>query len=477
MSTPLQLLLCDDDLQFHLTLKTLLRGKHQLRSAHNSAEAKAILKSFRPDFVLLDIEMRTPLEGLEFLKEIQSLDPDQGVIMLSGQTNFDMVREAMLLGAIDYIPKASHADDIFIALERARNHRSLQKKSIQNDCESDRNQRNYQLIGESPELKQLKQMIERVRKSRANVVITGETGTGKEVVARNLRGLRDDGSLAPFVAIDSSTIQSSTAESTLFGHEKGAFTGAEKANRGLFEEADKGIVYFDEIANMPLDIQSKLLRAIQEKEVTRLGSAKTIPLDFRVICATNQPLEKLVSEGKFKDDLFQRLNVIPLEIPPLRKRKSDIPLLIAHFAKLNATQAEPLNFSESAMEQLTHYSWPGNIRELANVIAYLNVMTDETTIEVDHLPKKISDTQSWSPEQAEVLKVVQAQNSGQSFYQRVAEFEKTILASEFQRSDGNISKLASGLGMDRSHLYTKLKEYSLYAPAGGDRSSRSKNDP
>ena len=254
----------------------------------------------------------------------------------------------------------------------------------------------------------------------------------------------------PFVAVDSSTIQSTTAESTLFGHEKGAFTGADRQVKGVFEEADGGIVYFDELANMPIPIQAKLLRVLQEKEVTRLGSTKTLKLEFRVVCATNRNLEEMAARGEFKEDVLQRLNVLPIHLPSLRERAEDIPLLVSHFLKQN--ERTGLSFSDDALDVLKQYSWPGNIRELANVLAFTTTLVETDVIEIADLPPKLRDVSRPAPRSSET-----------GFYEQVAQFESQLLTEAYSKYQGNISKMALGLGMDRSHLYTKLKEFGLHS--------------
>jgi DNA-binding NtrC family response regulator len=353
-----QILICDDDSLYHLALKTALKGSYDCRSVYNTDEAIAVLKNHAIDILLLDVQMRTPEEGLQALPKIREIDPDLSVLMISGSTEFETVREAMRRGAIDYIRKDFNPDDLLHTVQQALERNRLLKRREQQNYEVASQQRKNILIGDGAAVRSMKKVIEKFRNSGANVLITGETGSGKEVVARSLRGTLPDGSLAPFVAIDSATIQSSIAESVLFGYEKGAFTGAERSNKGVFEEANGGIVYFDELGNMPLEIQSKLLRVLQEKEVTRLGSSKTLQLDFRVVCATNRDLEQMVKQGLFKDDLLQRLNVLPISIPALRERKEDLPLLINYFLK----QDLGFEITDDAIELLKQYNWPGNIR-------------------------------------------------------------------------------------------------------------------
>jgi DNA-binding NtrC family response regulator len=443
-----QVLICDDDSVFHLAVKHSLKGKYECKSAYNSDEAVAILKNSPFEILLLDIQMRTPDEGLRALPQLREMEPELGIIITSGLTDFATVREAMRLGATDYVPKDFNPDDLAHSIARVLERRRILRRRDQQEFEVAASQKKHVLIGESPPIRQLRKTIEKMRHSGANVLITGETGTGKEVVARQLRRTLPDGSLAPFVAVDSSTIQSTTAESTLFGHEKGAFTGADRTTKGVFEEADGGVVYFDEIGNMPLDIQAKLLRVLQEKEVSRLGSSKVMQLEFRVVCATNKDLEAMARAGTFKDDLLQRLNVLPVQLVPLRERREDIPLLVEHFL---SRERSKLVFTPEAVETLKAFPWPGNIRELGNVVSYLVAMTDGNEVDVADLPPKFRDASRPTA------------TDGGGFYDRVSGFEKTLLAQEYARCDGNVSRLALQLGMDRSHLHSKLKEYGIHA--------------
>ena len=301
--------------------------------------------------------------------------------------------------------------------------------------------------------------------SPAPVIIFGETGTGKEVIARNLRKNFEDGTLEPFVAVDSGTIQSSVAESMLFGYEKGAFTGAEKATRGFFEEADGGCIYFDEIANMPLEIQNKLLRVFQEKEVLRIGSSKPISLDFRVICATNQNLDSLAKQGKFKEDLLQRLNVLQIQIPPLRERTEDIPLLLEYFSEVLRNGLPKLIFLPETLAVIQQYPFPGNIRELSNLVLYLYSMSETQEISPLDLPPKfhLSQDSKATPDSKTGNAVEQFNLNIKNFYKAVEGFEKKFLDQEYKTLDGNISRMAVELGMDRSYLHSKLKNYGIHA--------------
>ena len=447
-----QILICDDDSIFHLAVKHTLKGLYECRSANNGDEAVTIIKNHPIDAVLLDIQMRTADEGLKTIPKIKEVDPDVAIIISSGLSDFNTVKQAIQLGASDYIPKDFDPTELTLAIGRVLEKRILVQLNKQRSFEAQSSQNRHPFIGNAPSILELRKAIEKVRLSSAAVIISGETGTGKEVVARQLRKVFSDGTLAPFVSIDSATIQNSMAESILFGHEKGAFTGAEKSTKGIFEEANGGVVYFDEIANMPLDIQAKLLRVLQEKEISRVGSSKVIPLEFRVICATNKDLEELVKAGLFKEDLHQRLNVLPIQLPPLRDRKEDIRDLVRHFSQKETSR--PLNFTADAIGILEDYSWPGNIRELSNVVAYVIAMTDGNEVDTADLPPKLRAKASSA--------TGKPQASNDSFYDQVAGFEREILKAKYAQYEGNISKLALALGMDRSHLYTKLREYGLH---------------
>ncbi len=447
MNSKKNILICDDDRLVHLTLKHILQNSYIFHSAYNADEATLHLKKTPIDILLLDINLRTAEEGLNSIPRFKEIDPEIAIIMISGRTDFESVRAAMRLGADDYVPKEFDKDDLEHTIHRVLERKNLRTQKEQQNFEVQTQQKRYPMIGSSPAIQNLKNTITKLQGSRANVLITGETGTGKEVVARQIRGTLPDGSLIPFVAIDSSTIQNTTAESLLFGHERGSFTGAEKTQKGVFEEANGGIVYFDEIGNMPLEIQSKLLRVLQEKEITRLGSTKIIPLDFRVIAASNRDLEFLISQNLFKADLLQRLNTIPVFIPPLRERKEDIPELLEHFIHQNAKK---IKFTKEATQLLQAHLWPGNVRELSNLVAYLTTMAEVEEIDICDLPPKLRDS----------LITPHKTNGALTFYNQVETYEKEILTQEFGHNH-NISQLAIKLGMDRSHLHNKLKMYGI----------------
>jgi len=454
-----QILICDDDQTYQLALRQVLKKDFDVLSAYNTDEALAIVRNRKIDLLLLDVQIRTATEGLESIPKFRSTDEELTILMLSGLKDFETVREAMRLGAADYIAKDVDADELMHAIARVFERRQLLQRKQQQTSAAVRDHQRISLVGQSPAIQSLRKLIEKVRVSSANVVIFGETGTGKEVVARLLRDELADGSLAPFVAVDSSTIHGNTAESILFGHEKGAFTGADRLKKGVFEEANEGIIYFDEVANMPLEIQAKLLRVVQEKEVTRLGASRSIPLEFRVVCATNRKLEELVELRLFKDDLYQRLNVIPIPLPSLRERREDVSELLEHFAQFHSRGSRMISFTDEASDFLRAYDWPGNVRELSNLVAYLYAVTEGDHIEVADLPPRLRDgVKSFTKQAASDL-----HDDSLSFYDRIARYESQILKNEYENAGANVSKLALKLGMDRSHLYTKLRMYDIHS--------------
>lgn len=457
-----RILVCDDDSVYLTAIKRFLArdGAFEVKTVLHGEEAMVDLKTTKWDLVLLDVNLHRPGAGFEFITKFRELDPQVVIMMLSGEKDFSVVRKALQLGAVDYFPKDGSPEELIYSIERVLSTQLVQKKAKQKEAEVRRSQKKIDMIGSSPAMAQLRQMIDRAKRSHFNVLITGETGCGKEVVARQLREIDDD-SFVPFVAVDSSTIQSTTAESQLFGHEKGAFTGADKQRIGLFEEADGGLIYFDEIENMPLEIQSKLLRAIQEKEITRFGGSQIIELEFRVVAATNKNIPDLIKEGRFREDLYQRLNVIPIRVPSLKERATDIPELVDYFSDKHAYKTHRLEFSDEALAAFSLYAWPGNIRELSNVIAYLTAMKDDPFVQLEDLPVELR-----SPAKSAVVTSLDSlpleAERDRSYHRRMAHYEKAILIEEYTQSNGNISKMAQRLGLDRSTLYSKLAMHGIH---------------
>lgn len=449
LSNKKRILICDDDPLFRKTLALLLGDYGTVVATTNADEALSLLERRSFDLLILDVQMRTPDEGLRSLPRIRAADAELTIVMLSGRKEFGVVREALRAGANDYLAKDFEPEEFRLAIERALGQRALEKSHRRRGDESVHVAKRYRLVGESAPIDRVRKIAEKFKLSEANVLIRGETGTGKEIVARLLRKSEPDGTFEPFVAIDSAALHSQTAESTLFGHERGAFTGADREKHGLFEEADGGVIFFDEIGNMPLEIQAKLLRVLQEREVIRLGSNRAIPLEFRVVAATNRPLEEMVQTGRFLPDLLQRINVLPITLPPLRDRKEDIPLLVSYF--LDARTRGRVKMTDDAIKALLGFSWPGNVRELSAMIEYSLALIDDDAIDLADLHPRILES---SPDSSTVA---------QGFYQQISAYEAEILRAAFAKSEGNISQLALRLGMDRSHLHTKLKLHGIHS--------------
>jgi two-component system nitrogen regulation response regulator NtrX len=450
----LTVLVCEDDALYQRSLSMGLGDDFELVFCGDGPSALRLAQKVNPDLVLLDVQLGDGDDGFAVLPRLRALCGSTPVIIHSVLSDYASVVRGMRLGATDYVPKHCGTEKIKSQLQQlVLQHRRAKTSPTPHE----------EMVGQSPAVAALRETIARVQKFPGSVIITGESGVGKELVARRLR--RGD---EPFVAVDSSTIQQSTAESILFGHERGAFTGADSTRKGLLEEAHGGTLYFDEIANMSMDVQAKLLRALQEKEVVRLGASKAQPLEFRVVCATNRDLEELCQQGEFRYDLYTRISVFPVHVPPLRERPEDIPALLDHFQRLYAAEA-PLRFDTDAMAQLCEYAWPGNVRELGNTVQYLLAMCDDGHVQVQHLLPKMQAFRRAAPAAppAPVAEVPAAAPTPDgpadaAFYDRVRDFERRVLQEEYDLAGGNVSSMARKLQMDRSTLHTKLKDFGIH---------------
>jgi len=461
------LLVCDDDALTRKSMRLAFETDYDVTLTKDTDEALALLRSRSFHVMTLDIAIRDRTEGLLALPKIREITEDMPILMLSSYQEFEDVRTALTMGANDFHVKSPQLSALKLKiehlLERTRNDktkRALAKNVIK---ESER----YRLIGESSTLQSLRNLIEKYKKSSGNVLITGEMGVGKEVVARLLRRTLAHNIPEPFVTIDSSTLNQNLAESLLFGHERGAFTGADSERAGLFEEADGGLVFFDEIGNMPLSIQSKLLRVLQEKEIVRLGSHRPRSIDFRVISATNKNLRLEVEQGRFLPDLLERLDVLPLKVSPLRERPEDIPNLVDHF--FSRTRRPDFSISREALTQLKQYSWPGNVRELYSTLEYACTLSEVSEIAVSHLPPKLFQQLTFNelePRRTNVQEIAghaAGPKAAHNFKERLKEQERLYLASAYHEAGGNISRLAKTLKADRSHLYLKLTRLGIHS--------------
>jgi len=441
-----RILAVDDEPNMRRLLEISLRqAGYQALSAANGREALEILKTEQVDLVLSDLHM-PGMSGLELLKNIRSDNEAIPFIMVTAQGEISTAVEAMKLGAADYILRPFDLEVLEVAIAKALDVQRLQlentylKSSNQPDAEG--------LIGESAAMQALKKLILQVAPEKATVLITGETGTGKELVAKAIH-MASPRKNALFVAVNCAAIPAEMLESELFGYEKGAFTGAVKARTGKFELADKGTLFLDEITEMPIHLQAKLLRALQEGVIEKLGSNKQIRLDNRIIAATNQDAMRAVKEGKLREDLYYRLNVFQLNVPALRERTGDVRLLSHFFVAKRGVQ-----ISDGAMLQLQNYDWPGNVRELENVLERAAILSSGDMIELQHLPNDIAGI-SVAPVQQVTTE------SGFSIPAQTAQLEKKLIIEALAKCNGNKAKAAKLLEISERSLWYKLQDYQL----------------
>ncbi len=438
-----RVLIVDDEAGIRQALKQVLEYEDlEVRVAASGGEAINLYTEFRPHLVFLDVKM-AGLDGLETLTRLRHLDPGPQIVMISGHGTIATALEATQRGAFDFLEKPLDTDRLLLTVRNALAHAELVGENARlRQAAADR----YAMVGESPALQAVRELIEKVGPTSARVLITGENGTGKELVARAIHGVspRRD---RPLVEVNCAAIPSELIESELFGHMKGSFTGAFADRAGKFEQADGGTLFLDEVGDMSLSAQAKLLRVLQEGVVTRIGGAKPIQVDVRVLAATNKDLEREIAESRFREDLLYRLNVVPIEVPPLRARLEDVPALVAHFAEqLGASAGVPgKRFSEEAVRRLQTRPWPGNIRELRNAVERALILAPGKVVtagDVDRLlPTDLGPTQS-----LENFKI---------------EAEKGFLVQKLREYDWNITETAKALQIPRSNLYKKIERFGL----------------
>src|SRR5829696_4480661 len=380
-TTMARILVVDDEEGIRRVLHQLFEYEdHEVRSAGGGAEAIAIHQEFHPDVTFLDVKMAR-MDGLEALTRIRENDPTAVVIMISGHGTIDTAVEATRRGAFDFLEKPLDTDRLLVVLRNALQTQGLVQENarLRGEIES-----RHQIVGRSFSLRQVLDRVEKVAPTDARVLVTGENGTGKELVARAIHRLSPRADKA-FIEVNCAAIPSELIESELFGHLKGSFTGAHEDRAGKFELADGGTLFLDEIGDMSLQAQAKVLRALQEGIVTRVGGAKPITVDVRVLAATNKDLEEEIKGGRFREDLYYRLNVIPLHVPPLRERREDIAMLVRHFTETYAREANlrPKPFTDEALERMQRMDWPGNVRELRNTVERLMILASGATVAVD----------------------------------------------------------------------------------------------
>jgi len=444
------ILIADDEKNMIWALKRALKDEdYKISSASDGLEAVNMIKS--QDFHLVLLDLRMPkMDGLEALKEIRRIKADLPVIMITAHGTIESAIEAMKMGAIDYISKPFDIEELKIQIRKAINIGDMSKQ-IEFLTEELRNATGKTIIGDSPKMKKILEMVDRVSKSNATVLITGESGTGKELIANALH-YNSERCNKPYIKVNCGALPETLLESELFGHEKGAFTGAIERKIGRFERADGGTIFLDEIGEISLSMQVKLLRVLQEKEIERVGGTQTIKIDVRVIAATNQDLLQRVNEGSFREDLYYRLNVIPIELPPLRERKEDIPSLIEYFLDKYCKEIgrKRMEISKDALEYLVNYKWKGNIRELENIIERLVILNQKGIIEREDLPKDILN-----PEQDNLSFTLPSEGIN------LEEVEQSLIRQALELTNYNQSKAAKLLGITRHTLIYRMDKYSI----------------
>jgi two-component system, NtrC family, nitrogen regulation response regulator NtrX len=471
-----RILVIDDEAAIRDSLKMILEYEdYQFVGAASGQDGLTAVQKERPDAVLLDIKM-PGMDGMEVLRKLHALDESLPVIMISGHGATATAVEAIKSGAVDFFDKPLSTERVIVTLRNVLKQSELvaENRDLKLAMES-----RYEIVGQSPALRTVLESVQRAAPTNATVLLLGESGVGKELVARTIhRNSPRQGQR--FVQVNCAAIPEELIESELFGHEKGSFTGATEKQVGKFEQADRGTIFLDEVGDMSQKTQAKVLRVLQEQEVERLGSARTIKVDVRVIAATNKNLQEAIDRGEFREDLYFRLNVIPIVVPPLRERREDIPRLVQHFAKATTEEhnLKPKRFDPSAMDVLTRYRWRGNIRELRNTIERLMIMTPAETVRVEDLPSDIRGGESSSARPqvassspdpvatAAPRADVQPQGAG-----TLREFkdaaERAYLVQKLRENNWNISKTAEVIDTPRSNLYKKLEQYGIKQEVDG----------
>lgn len=453
MAKTAHILVTDDERAIRNTLKEILEFEdYQVSTAESGAEAIEFVEKNQIDLIFLDIKMKG-MDGLETLKEIRKLGFQMPVIMISGHGTIEIAVEATKHGAFDFLEKPPDLNRLLLATRNALSQQTLNQQITKI---KKRLPKLPQILGESVAIARIKQMIEKVAPSKSRVLITGANGTGKELVARWIHEKSPRVNEA-FVDVNCAAIPSELIESELFGHEKGAFTGAHQQRKGKFEQADGGTLFLDEIGDMPLDAQSKLLRVLQEQEITRVGGSDSIKVDVRVLAATNKNLEQEITEGNFREDLYHRISVIPIEIPTLDERKQDIPSIAN--AWLEKLQQEDISLGKveltaDGLDALQERSWSGNVRELQNAIERLAILSLDGRID-----KSLIQTVLRSNNRTNKLDELAGQEDDFQLFKETA--ERVFLERQLEKHDWNISKTAEAIGLQRSHVYNKMKKYNI----------------
>jgi DNA-binding NtrC family response regulator len=436
---------------------------YEIETALSGKEAFEKMKVSPFDIVITDLKM-PGIDGMEVLRTFRKEYPDSIIIMITGFSTVETAVEAMKLGAFDYIPKPFTPDEVTIVVKKAIEKKSLMLENIYLRQELQEKYGFHNIVGKSKKIQEIYRIIAKVATTDSTVLIYGQSGTGKELIARAIH-FNSPRREKQFVPVDCAVLSENLLESELFGHVRGSFTGAVTTKPGLFEVADGGTVFLDEVGNISLSIQAKLLRVLQEREFTPVGGTKAKKVDIRLIAATNKDLEKMIKEETFREDLYYRLNIVPIYLPTLKERQEDIPLLAVHFLKKYAEEMGKTikGFTPEAMEKLIRYPWPGNVRELENVTERTVVMIDDEMVRVEHLflpgqqEKEILENQI--PLTSDELKEIKKQVRGKA----VEEIERAFVLNALERHQWNVTRAAEEVGMLRPNFQALMRKYNLRA--------------
>ena len=452
-----KILIIDDDNSLRRVLEYNLQEEgYEVQAASSGEEGLYLFGKSQPNLVITDMKM-SGMDGLMVLKSIKERSPETLVIIITAFGTVDVAVEAMKTGAYDYITKPFNREALKLTVKKALQFSGLAEENKRLKSELSDKADFRTIVGSSKEMEKVFDVIRKVADTEAAILITGESGTGKELVARSIHA-GSGRSTSPFVAINCAAIPRDLLESELFGHVKGAFTGAIKDKTGKFQLAEGGTLFLDEVGELPLELQPKLLRALQEKEVEAVGGTTTVKLDVRVVAATNLDIEKAITDGVFREDLYYRLAVIPMHLPPLRQRRDDIPLLLRHFC--NKYSAGKVAFDKQALTTLTSYSWPGNVRELENLVERLLIMRNSDTISCEDLPEKILNGSVGTLSNSTSGGVLNLPDEGYSLEQ----LEREVVVSALDRNQWNQTAAARFLRIPRHTLIYRMEKYEIAAP-------------
>jgi DNA-binding NtrC family response regulator len=450
----------DEEIVTRSCMRILTGDEYRVDAVHDGVEALRQIDGEQYDVLILDI-MMPKIDGLEVLRRVKEEHPEVDVIMVTGLSQIETAVQAMKLGAFDYLAKPFDPDELKLVVQRALERRRLLQENLSLKSEIGSKYRFENIIGASPPMQAVFRLIAQCAPTNSTVMLTGESGTGKELIARaiHFNSLRKD---KPFVAVDCNALSENLLESELFGHVKGAFTGAVANKRGMFEIADGGTLFLDEVGNFSLSTQAKLLRVIQEREFRAVGDTRTHAANLRLITATNKDLKAMIAEGTFRDDLYYRINIFPIHVPPLRERRDDIPALAFHFLKAVSSELgkQVTEFSEGAMSALVNYDWPGNVRELENTVHRAAILATDQVIRQAHLVNILEASPNSAlhvPRTSEDLKRAKKIAREKS----VEDIEKLFVVETLKRNGWNATRSAEETGMQRANFQALMKKYNI----------------